>query len=114
MTMRRLAVFLVLAVSGCSTTSLEDAAPVSSSAQTGAPATAFSAPGTYPNLNVVPEPAAPQFTQEQIDAEADRLRATRDGVSGGSQSRAVSTSASELRRLGRNHGDDAVRIIEGE
>ena len=114
MTMRRFAILLALAGSGCATATIEDAVPVSA-AQTGeaAPAAA-SGPGAYPNLNVTPETAADQFTDAQKNAEAERLRATRAQVTGQARQQSVPDRSAELRKLGASHADEAVRIIEGE
>lgn len=127
---------LLLPASGCATATIEDAVPAAAlespaAEQPESPAAeasetpavqtpgtpvgqaAFSTPGDYPNLNVVPAPAAAQLTDEELRQEADALRARRDQLSG-TRSGGVRDSSGELRRLGRRHAEDTLREIEGE
>lgn len=127
------AVALALALAGCTTTNLADAvpeaalqpqpAPVATQAAASdvAPADAvpadtgpaFSEPGTYPNLNVIPKPAASQITSRQRSQTTSELREKRAQVA--AQGRGSSRdSSAELRRLGRSHAEEALREIEGE
>lgn len=123
MTMRRnalLAVSLSAALAGCASATIEDAVPteVAEQAQP-APASppgqqsAFSEPGAYPNLNVVPRPAAAQFTDAEREERAAALRAThqqqRRATAGG-----VRDQSAELRRLANRHAQDALKQIESE
>lgn len=116
--MRRIALVLFSAVptiAGCGTASIEDAVPAAALEQPAvrpvdAPAT-FSQPGDYPNLNIVPRPAAAQLTESEVEAKAAELRARRERLSGGGGSAA--DSSAELRRLAAGHADDALRQIDG-
>jgi hypothetical protein len=129
----------LLVASGCGTATIEDAVPVSTTAPTAGaatpapttasgdastvaaaapvqPAAPFARPGDFPNLNVVPQPAATQITSEEKEADFTLLQAIRAQQE--AQSRAASgdkkTTAAELRRIGRSHASDALKEIEGE
>lgn len=117
----------MLALSACGTATIDDAVPAAAhpqppaaaaeEAETAAsppPAASFSRPGDYPNLNVVPKPAAAQITAEEKTTDTTLLRSIRaqqraQGAGGKSGS-----TAEELRRIGRSHASDALRQIEGE
>lgn len=124
----------IFAGSGCGTATIEDAVPVSATASTvvqpeatGAseadvgpgraiaadePAT-FERPGDYPNLNVIPKPAAEHITAEEKAAEAAQLRAKRDRQL--SQGRGSGSSDAErLRRLANSHAEETLKAIEAE
>ncbi|MCP1199370.1 DNA repair protein RecO C-terminal domain-containing protein [Notoacmeibacter sp. MSK16QG-6] len=65
--------------------------------------------GTYPNLNVVPVPAAAPMSSTEAQAQIQAVQAARPAPRG------LPTSESEavyLRRLGRTHGQEALRQIE--
>ena len=113
MTMRRLAILIMLAVAGCGTATMEDAVPVAAG-QSGAAAPAWAPPGTYPNLNAEPAAAAPQITAEQKASETAALRARRQQLAGEGGGQAVGTSAEDLRRLAQSHGEEALKQIESE
>lgn len=114
---------VLLSGAACTTVNLEDAFPASSSPQpkpageprgepTGEPA--FSAPGEYPNLNVIPTPAGPQLTEQESRSTADELRARRAAQAAGDGAAATTTtSADELRRLATSHAQETLRAIEG-
>lgn len=118
MTMRRIAFVLFSAVptiAGCGTAAIEDGVPAAALEQSAhrpaeAPST-FSQPGDYPNLNIIPRPAAPQLTESEVETKANELRARRERLSGGG-GRAADSSA-ELRRLAAGHADEALRQIDG-
>lgn len=124
MTMRRnalLAVSLSVALAGCASATIEDAVPMEA-AEPAPPAAAlpqgqepaFSAPGEYPNLNVVPRPAAAQFTDAEREARAAALRATHQQQRSGPTAGGVRDRSAELRRLANRHAQDALREIESE
>jgi hypothetical protein len=114
---------LAMSLAGCTTASLQDAAPAAAlqpetagAAGQATPADAgpaFSTPGTYPNLNIVPTPAAAQITAEQKQQTTNELRGKREQVAAQKAGSARDGSA-ELRKLGRSHAQDALREIEGE
>ena len=118
---------MAIALAGCTTTNFADAVPEAAlqpqpaaadtqSAAGVAPADtgpAFSQPGTYPNLNIIPKPAASQITSRQRSETASELREKRAQVAAQGRGSAPNSSA-ELRRLGRSHAAEALREIEGE
>jgi hypothetical protein len=109
------AVPLALLLAGCTTAAIEDVGPVASTpAAAEAEQPSFARPGDYPNLNVVPTPAAAQFTEEEKTARVDELRSRRDRLVGQAASQGVRDRSAELRQLGRSHADDTLRAIEAE
>lgn len=105
MTMRRIAAFqgfllAVYALAGCATATIEDAVPAgalahspveshNSGVASGGEAVAVTLPaGAYPNLNLAPETAAPQITEQKKAADRAELRAHQSQI------------AAEGRRLG--------------
>jgi hypothetical protein len=114
--MRRLALVLVSIVplaSGCATATIEDAVPAGALQQP-AQERVFSEPGQYPNLNVNPQPAAPQLTDAEIRAQTAALRARREQQADEARDRDVTDRSSELRRLASRHARDALAEIEGQ
>lgn len=116
MTMRRIAFLLACcapALAACGTASvIDNAVPVGAHAQP-ASGPVFAAPGQYPNLNVVPTPAAPQFTSQQTTDGAQELRERRDRLARETTASAEDRS-DELRRIGSRHADEALKRIEGQ
>lgn len=108
-----LAGFAPLAVAGCGTATIEDAVPAAA-LETPAQQPAFSEPGEYPNLNVNPQPAAPQFTDEEFKAQTEALRARREQLAGETSAQRATDSSTELRALARSHADRTLQEIEGE
>lgn len=118
---------MAIALAGCTTTNFADAVPEAAlqpqpaAAETqsaagvapGDTAPAFSQPGTYPNLNIIPKPAASQITSRQRSETTSELREKRAQVAAQGRGSAPNSSA-ELRRLGRSHAAEALREIEGE
>lgn len=68
--------------------------------------------GTYPNLNIRPTAAAPQFTEEQKAAKLADLQAAqrRQGAKAG----AGGGNSAAMTVLARKHGDDTLKAIEGK
>lgn len=119
----------ILLLSACATATIEDAVPVSATALPSADETATSAtatpeasataaslsrPGDYPNLNVVPQPAMTQITEDKRDADTTMLRSIREQQQAAARARRSTGSAAELRRLARSHAKDALKEIEGQ
>ncbi len=107
-------------LAACGTATIEDAVPVSATAQpaaaTGASlaAVTFSRPGDYPNLNVIPQPAAAQITEAKREADTTMLRAIREQQQADGRGRGAAGTAGELRRIGRSHATDALKEIQGQ
>jgi len=125
-TVRRFALSLAALLAGCATASIEDAVPAGALASredaaggTATPVAAAaptppSTPGTYPNLNIAPTPAAAQITPEEKEAETAELRARREQLAGELRQRDVSDNTSELNRLAQSHADAALKEIQGQ
>ncbi|ODT56450.1 MAG: hypothetical protein ABS59_01015 [Methylobacterium sp. SCN 67-24] len=95
-----------LVAGGCSSTSSSQAAAVPAGGR-GAQDT-----GTYPNLNIAPQVAAPQFTEEQKASKLAQLH-TAQKRQGGPGS-AAAASESDMTTLARQHGADTLKAIEGK
>lgn len=106
------AVALALALAGCTTAAIEDVAPAAAADPW--PERAFATPGDYPNLNVVPTPAAAQFTEEEKAERMGELRSRRDSLNSQAAGRGVRDRTAELRRLGRSHADETLKAIEDQ
>ena len=69
--------------------------------------------GTFPNLNIAPQNAAPQFTNDQKNAKLAELKAEK-----AASERAGGTvhpvSQAELNKIARTHGPDTLKQIEGK
>ncbi|MFC5386875.1 hypothetical protein ACFPLB_12990 [Aquamicrobium segne] len=99
-------------VSGCA---------ASSSVQTQS-ASRYSSPGNlvgpqdtghYPNLNIRPEKAAAQFTDDEARAKLAALEAQRNAARNPARAAYDKNEAAALRRLGSSHGAQTLRQIEG-
>ena len=127
---RRAAFVSTLAVlAGCATATIEDTVPVTSVAPVVAPARVAAAPvasapealapassgprdtGTFPNLNIPPQVAAPAFTTVEKVQSTAVLRAAQAGQGSGSAEQAAADNAM-LRRLAKSHGAEALNAIE--
>ena len=105
----------LLPLAACGTATIEDAVPVAASeASAPQPAPPFSTPGDYPNLNVIPKPAASQITADEKAADTTLLRSIRERQQAQGRAGKTGSAAAELRRIGRSHASDALRQIEGE
>lgn len=125
---------LAVGAAGCTTASIEDAAPVAATAfpptpgsgATVAPVVAEppvaaqalqeeKAPrdtGRFPNLNVTPNKATEQITAADKEASVAELKAAQKRQAAGVASVSTGDDANELRELGSTHADDALKTIE--
>jgi hypothetical protein len=97
---------------GCASATIEDAVPMS--AQAAAQPQAFATPGDYPNLNVIPTPAAEQITPEERAAQTAALRSTRESLQARTGDGSATDDRAGLRRIGQSHAEEALEAIEGE
>lgn len=93
------------ALMGCSTMSLEDAAPQ-------ATATAPANTGRYPNLNIAPQNAAPQLTPEETSAKLAELQAVQSAAQASPGDPRAAADAAELATLAASHGSETLKQIE--
>ncbi len=70
--------------------------------------------GSYPNLNIKPGQAAPQFTDAEARAKLDLLNAERASARDPARASGVKDESAALRRLAATHGPDTLRQIEGK
>lgn len=68
--------------------------------------------GTYPNLNIVPKVAAPQFTEEQKAAKLAELRAAQNRQGG--KGSGASSEQKAMTALARQHGAETLKTIQGK
>ncbi len=119
------AVALSLALGGCMSMSLEDAAP-SAAITTPAPVPqpapqpapeVVSGPGVrntgaYPDLNIPPESAGTPIDATEKDALTRDLSAARDRLAGRAPTGNAEAEAIRLRRLAKTHADRRLEEIE--
>lgn len=112
----------VLALAGCAGMTIEEAVPAGAgSSQAMAPAavvgTGPSAPlqtGQFPNLNVVPTPAAAQFTDAESSATTSDLLRAQARARRTVESLSKPGEGERLRVLGNTHGAAVLGEIEGQ
>jgi hypothetical protein len=103
----RIGAMIALAgIAGCSSTDTSGPTPVSMTA--GAKDT-----GTFPNLNIKPEVAAPQLTQAETDAKLAQLKAAKNAQAAKGGAPKVGNQAA-LATLAKRHGADTLKQIEGK
>ena len=99
------AAIILLAISGCSSTNMEGSTPVAG--VEGPKDTA-----TFPNLNIPPKVAAPQFTDAEKNAKLAQLKA--DEHAQGTKTGGTTTNPATLTALAQKHGGDTLKQIEGK
>ena len=97
---------VLLAISGCSSTNMEGSTPVAG--VEGPKDTA-----TFPNLNIPPKVAAPQFTEAEKNAKLAQLKADERAQAAKTRG-AKPTNPAELTALAKQHGGDTLKQIEGK
>ncbi|MFD1986625.1 hypothetical protein ACFSOZ_29770 [Mesorhizobium newzealandense] len=98
------AAIVLLGIAGCSSTS----GTTSVAAGTGPKDT-----GTFPNLNIKPQVAAPQFTDAEKNAKLAQLKADESAQGAKNASPDVADQAA-LTDLAKKHGDETLKQIEGK
>jgi hypothetical protein len=114
-------------LSGCASTTVDQAKPMASTAlPAGAAATTDAAAlaatstgqpkdtGSFPNLNVAPQAGAPQISPEDKQAHVNELRAAQQGLAATTASNTAPADQARLRKLAATHADDALKAIENE
>ncbi|MBZ9677203.1 hypothetical protein [Mesorhizobium sp. ES1-1] len=100
------AAMILLGVAGCSSTGSSGPMPVA--VEAGPKDT-----GTFPNLNIKPQVAAPQFTEEEKNAKLAELKADSNAQARKGGGARVSNQAA-LKDLAKRHGDQTLKQIEGK
>lgn len=67
--------------------------------------------GSYPNLNIRTEQAAPQFTEADKNAKLSALAAERTAATTGGGAPPNPKDAAELGKLAKNHAKDTLKAI---
>lgn len=70
--------------------------------------------GSYPNLNIRPGQAAPQFTDDEAKAKLAALEAERKAARNPGRAAGARSDSAALRKLAASHGRDTLREIEGK
>lgn len=70
--------------------------------------------GSYPNLNIRPGQAAPQFTDGEAKAKLAALEAEREAARNPGRAARAKNDSAALRKLAASHGKDTLREIEGK
>ncbi|WP_348633231.1 MULTISPECIES: hypothetical protein [unclassified Mesorhizobium] len=96
---------VLLAMAGCTSSNIEGAAPATG--LVGAKDT-----GSYPNLNIPPQVAAEQFTDEEKNAKLAQLKAEEQGQAAKGGVKVADQAA--LDQLAKKHGAEALKQIEGK
>jgi hypothetical protein len=120
---------------GCASTSIEDTVPTASAsaatlpesaprpagAQRGTASAAAAEPagpkdtGTFPNLNIPPQVAADQITDDEKTAETTDLRATQQGTATTAAGLGQGmTNPTLLRKIAAQHAADALKKIDAQ
>lgn len=115
---------IMISVSGCTTSAIEDTAPQAASSQVSGsavqadnglavppPARTSGRVPQYPNLAETRRTAAPQFSDEELASTTDTLRARRTSLASAARD-PIRDQAEFLREIGRTHGDNTLRQIE--
>ena len=97
-----------LSIAACSTSTVEDVP--AAEGRSGGPANT----GTFPNLNIPPQAATAQFTEEEKQAKLAQLRAVQQKQSPGGAP--VESSEAQRKRLQllQNEQDETLKVIEGQ
>ncbi|WP_457151855.1 hypothetical protein [Mesorhizobium sp. P5_C1] len=95
------AAIVLIGIAGCSSTS----GPV--------PVTGAKDTGTFPNLNIKPQVAAPQFTDAEKNAKLAQLKADESAQAAKNGKPDVADQAA-LTDLAKKHGDETLKQIEGK
>ncbi|PLP60502.1 hypothetical protein CYK37_05035 [Mesorhizobium loti] len=96
-----------LALAGCASSSSGPSVAV----QSGGSVTGPKDTGTFPNLNIKPQNAATQFTEDEKNAKLAQLSAAKSNVQAHPGDPAAAADAVELDKLKASHAKDALKQI---
>lgn len=96
-----------LAMAGCASPSSGPSMAV----QSGGTVTGPKDTGTFPNLNIKPQNAATQFTEDEKNAKLAQLSAAKSNVQAHPGDPAAAADAAELDKLKASHAKDALKQI---
>jgi hypothetical protein len=98
------ATIVLMGIAGCSSTN----GPTPVAAGTGPKDT-----GTFPNLNIKPQVAAPQFTEAEKNAKLAQLKADENSQAAKGGGPEVANQAA-MTDLAKKHGDETLKQIEAK
>jgi len=101
-------VTVVLFTAACSSTTLEDV-PMAEGRSGGPTDT-----GTFPNLNIPPQAATAQFTEEEKQAKLAQLRAVQQKQSPGAAPVESPEAKRKRLQLLQDDQDETLKVIEGQ
>lgn len=96
-----------LALGGCASSSSGPSAAV----QSGDTVTGPKDTGTFPNLNIKPQNAATQFTEDEKKAKLAQLSAAKSNVQAHPGDPSAAADAAELDKLKASHAKDTLKLI---
>jgi hypothetical protein len=94
----------VSAAAGCASSTIDGAVPADARGPINT--------GTFPNLNIPPQPAADQLSPSQSQSDTAALRAAQQQNATAAAVPSGQTDPVLLRRLAASHADDALKEIE--
>lgn len=111
---RAIAVAGLLVLAACTTSNIEDVAPSANSASAAPNLVGPNDTGTFPNLNIPAQQAAPQFTDEEAKAKLAALNVDNASARNPGRSAGAKNDSASLNALARSHGNDTLKEIEGK
>jgi hypothetical protein len=96
-----------MSIAGCAASQTEVAMPV-------APQRGPIDTGTFPNLNVAPEVAAPALTEEEKARLEGRLQSAKARQAGSGRGGGTAGNPARLKKLAESHGPDTLKEIEDQ
>lgn len=91
-----------LVAAGCASSTIDDAVPTAGVKNT----------GQFPNLNIPPEVAASQLTEEEKQAKMAALKGAQEQQAATAATATAETDEAELRKLAETHAAAALKAIE--
>lgn len=104
----------LLALAACSTANVEDAAPLAAAAPAQPNLVGPKDTGSFPNLNIARQQAAPQFTDEETKAKLAELKADQAAAQNPARAAGAKDDSASLKALAKSHGKDTLKEIEGK
>ncbi|PSJ59768.1 hypothetical protein [Pseudaminobacter soli (ex Li et al. 2025)] len=99
-------------LSGCASTS--ESAPLVTAPPSSASSGQAVNTGTYPNLNIAPQVAAPQLSDEEKNAKLAGLKAVQNAQAAKGGGGEVPNDETLLKKLAATHGQKTLSEIEGK
>jgi hypothetical protein len=104
----------MFALAACSTANVEDTTPAAAAARGQPNLVGPKDTGTFPNLNIARQQAAPQFTDEETKAKLATLKADQAAARNPARAAGARDDSASLKALAKSHGKDTLKEIEGK